>query len=236
MATNGGALIELKVPADAAVTFDNQPTQQTGEIRQFITPPLELNKSFSYMVHVKAQNLDENRKINVSPDQRVTMDFTQPAGEQRAAPGQAPAPGRRSYGAQEPPGARLERPAAAPAPGRQPLGAREGAPAPLPQADRNAPQASGDTHEGTILSFSNGKLEMTDPQQGKHSHQLGPDAKIFIDGKEAKSEDLKANMKVTITTKKGDPQDVIRVDAQKGGNGAQPLNRPQPQAQPQPQP
>jgi len=77
---------------------------------------------------------------------------------------------------------------------------------------------------------------MTDPQQGKHSHQLGPDAKIFIDGKEAKSEDLKANMKVTITTKKGDPQDVIRVDAQKGGNGAQPLNRPQPQAQPQPQP
>src|SRR5947207_1887399 len=58
MATNGGALIQLKVPADATVTFDGNPTQQTGEIRQFLTPPLEANKNFSYEVHVKGQNMD----------------------------------------------------------------------------------------------------------------------------------------------------------------------------------
>ena len=87
-ATNGGAFIQLKVPADATVTFDDQPTQQTGVIRDFITPPLEANKNLAYQVHVKAQNLDETRKVNVTSDQAVSIDFTMPQGSegQRAAP------------------------------------------------------------------------------------------------------------------------------------------------------
>jgi uncharacterized protein (TIGR03000 family) len=220
MSTNGGALIELKVPADAMVTFDNQPTQQTAEIRQFITPTLEANKNFSYLVHVKSQNMDESRKINVSPNKQVTLDFTMPqsAESQRARPEQAPAPGRQRYGAEGKEGSRYREAA--------PGAAREGAPPPLPAAkDGNAPQASSDTHEGTFLSFSNGKLEMTSPDQGKHSHQLSPDTKVFIDGQLAKAEDLKADMKLKITTKMGDPQTVMRIDAQgKAKNGAQPRN------------
>jgi len=232
MSTKGGALIQLKVPADATVTFDDQPTQQTGEIRQFITPALEANKNFSYSVHVKSQNMDETRKIKVSPDKQVTMDFTMPqaAESQRAAPEQAPAPGRKSYGATKE-GAHHEGREAAPAPGA----AREGAPAPAPAAkeenapqapaakEEKAPQASGDIHEGTVVSFSNGKLEMTDPEHGKHSHQLAPDTKVFIDGQPAKAEDLKADMKIKVSNKKGDQQTITRIDAQsKGKNEAQP--------------
>jgi len=220
MSANGGAIIQLKVPADATVTFDDQPTQQTGEVRQFITPALEANKNFSYSVHVKSQNMDETRKIKVNPDKQVTMDFTMPQGEsQRAAPEQAPAPGRKSYGATKE-GAHHEGREAAPAPGA----AREGAPAPAPAAKEEiAPLASGDIHEGTVVSFNNGKLEMTDAEHGKHSHQLSPDTKVFIDGQPAKAEDLKADMKIKITNKKGDQQTITRIDAQsKDKNEAQP--------------
>jgi hypothetical protein len=186
---------------------------------------------------VKGQNMDETRKINVSPDQRVTMDFTSKSGEgQRAAPEQAPAPGRPSYGSTKEgkEGTRYEGKEAAP--GHHPE-AREGAPAPAPAAkEDNAPKAAGDSHEGTFLSFSNGKLEMQDPEHGKHSHQLSPDTKVFIDGQPAKAEDLKADMKIKVTNKKGDPQTITRIDANskdKNGaprqNGAQPRNEaPQP--------
>jgi uncharacterized protein (TIGR03000 family) len=228
MATNGGALIELKVPADATVTFDGQPTQQTGEIRDFLTPPLEANKNFSYQVHVKAQNMDETRKINVNADRRVTMDFTMPQGAegQRASPEQGPAPGRRER---------------APAPARQPAyGATElGAP-PRPLAgEGNTPQANAEVHEGQFLSFSNGTLEMTDPEHGKHTHHLSADTKVFIDGQPAKAEDLKADMKIKVSNKKGDQQTITRIDAQsKGGNGNQPRSNrgAQPKEAPPPQP
>jgi uncharacterized protein (TIGR03000 family) len=226
MATNGGALIELKVPADATVTFDDQPTQQKGEIRDFITPALEANKNFSYTVHVKAQNMDETRKINVNPGQRVTMDFTQPesSAAQRLSPEQAPTPGRRER-----------------APARQPAyGATElGAP-PRPLAgEGNAPQANAEVHEEQFLSFSNGTLEMTDPEHGKHTHHVTPDTKVFIDGQPAKAEDLKADMKIKVTNKKGDQQTITRIDAQsKGKNEAQPRsnNAAQPKEAPPPQP
>src|SRR5262249_45576410 len=140
----------------------------------------------------------------------------------RTGPEQAPAPGRQpAYGASD--GNRYQD-------RRNPPAAREGAPAPQPSAgDRNAPQASSNTHEGTFLSLSNGKLEMTDPEHGKHSHQLSPDTKVFIDGQQAKAEDLKADMKLKITTQKDDPQKVIRIDAQgQNKNGAQRQNGAQP--------
>ena len=64
---------------------------------------------------------------------------------------------------------------------------------------------------------------MTDPEHGKHSHQLSPDTKVFIDGQPAKAEDLKADMKIKVTNKKGDQQTITRIDAQaKGKNEAQP--------------
>ena len=50
-----------------------------------------------------------------------------------------------------------------------------------------------------------------------------PDTKVFIDGQPAKAEDLKADMKIKVTNKKGDQQAITRIDAQsKAKNEAQP--------------
>jgi len=62
-------------------------------------------------------------------------------------------------------------------------------------------KAEGPTHEGTVVSFAGDKLMMT--AGGKeHSHTLAKDAKLTIDGKEAKQADFKAGRKIRVTTGK----------------------------------
>jgi len=201
------ALIDVRVAPSATITFDDQPTQQTGEFRQFMTPPLEPGKNFSYTVHAKWQeggrDMDQSRKVSVQAGQQTQVDFNtaQAKGSQgNRAPEQAPRPGQ---------GANIHAPAPAPE-----ARDRNQAPAPAPDArDRNAPQASGESHEGTFISFNNGTLELTDPQHGKHSHHLSQDTQVTIDGRPAKAEDLKADMKIKITAKKGDPNTITKIEA-----------------------
>lgn len=45
---DSGATIVLKVPPDAAVSFDGQPTRQTGPVRTYYTPTLERGKRYRY--------------------------------------------------------------------------------------------------------------------------------------------------------------------------------------------
>lgn len=56
-----------------------------------------------------------------------------------------------------------------------------------------------DTHEGTVVSVSEGKLTMTDKDGKEHSHDVGPAAAITIDGREGKLTDLKKGDKITVT-------------------------------------
>jgi uncharacterized protein (TIGR03000 family) len=198
------ALIDVRVAPNATLTFDDQPTQQTGESRQFMTPPLEPGKNFSYTVHAKWQeggrDMDQSRKVSVQAGQQARVDFNtaQAQGsEGNRAPAPAPRPGQ---------GANIH----APTP----------APAPAPDArDRNAPQVEDNTHEGTFISFSNGTLDMTDPEHGKHSHKLSPDTQVTIDGRPAKAEDLKADMKIKVTVKKDDPQSITKIEAKSKDSG-----------------
>jgi Cu/Ag efflux protein CusF len=73
------------------------------------------------------------------------------------------------------------------------------------------------THEGKVVKAEKGKLTMTDKDGKKeHSHDIGADAKITMDGKEAKLEDLKAGTMVKVTAeKKGDKVVVTKVEAKK---------------------
>ena len=93
-------------------------------------------------------------------------------------------------------------------------------------------------HEGQFISFKDGTLEMSDPQHGKHSHHLSQDTQVIIDGKPAKPEDLKADMKIKVSTKKGDPQTVTKIEAkskmqeQPGQRRAPDQGAPPPQPQP----
>jgi len=71
----------------------------------------------------------------------------------------------------------------------------------------------GETHEGPSSVFKDGTLEMTDPQHGKHSYRLSPDTQVMIDGRQAKPEDLKADMKFKVSTKKVNPQSIAKIEA-----------------------
>jgi len=73
------------------------------------------------------------------------------------------------------------------------------------------------THEGTVVKAEAGKLTMTaKDNKTKHTHDVGPAAKITCDGKECKLTDLKAGYEVKVTIeKKGTENVVTKVEAKK---------------------
>jgi hypothetical protein len=83
-------------------------------------------------------------------------------------------------------------------------------------ADKNATQA--DTHYGTVVSVTEHQLVMKgkakDGQEAaEHTHKIGINAKVLCDGKECKLEDLKPGQKIRVTTKSGDKNVVVKVEA-----------------------
>jgi hypothetical protein len=74
--------------------------------------------------------------------------------------------------------------------------------------------ADDNTHEGKVVSTAGGKLVMTD-KDGKveTTHTVAADAKITIDGKAGKLEDLKKGTFVRVTTAKDDKTVAIAIDA-----------------------
>jgi Cu/Ag efflux protein CusF len=71
------------------------------------------------------------------------------------------------------------------------------------------------THEGKVVKVEAEKLTMTDKDgKNQHTHAVPVDAKITLDGKDAKLADLKAGAKVKVTTeKKGDKIQVTKIEA-----------------------
>lgn len=80
--------------------------------------------------------------------------------------------------------------------------------APALAADEN-------THEGLVVKVADGKLTMTDKDGKKeHTHNLAKDARITLDGKAAKLEDLKKGFKVKVTTEgKGENATATKIEA-----------------------
>src|SRR5258708_7475726 len=74
------------------------------------------------------------------------------------------------------------------------------------------------THDGKIVKAGDGKLTMT-LQDGKkqQTHDVANNAKITLDGKQAKLEDLKEGMSVTVTTNDTNVATVIEARAPKKG-------------------
>ncbi|MBY0589627.1 hypothetical protein K2X85_20840 [bacterium] len=73
-----------------------------------------------------------------------------------------------------------------------------------------------DTHEGIFVSGTSSKLMMTnkDGKKGEvHSHSLLSETKMTLDGKACKAEDLKAGMKIRLTTKRLNKEAAIEVEA-----------------------
>jgi len=57
----------------------------------------------------------------------------------------------------------------------------------------------GDTHEGTFVKGDAKAFTMKGKDDKEHSHDLAADAKVTLDGKDAKIGDLKAGTKIKVT-------------------------------------
>jgi len=86
-------------------------------------------------------------------------------------------------------------------------------------ADDTKPGAGG-THDGFVVKAGDGQLTMTAAKGAReeHTHVVALDAKITVDGKESKLEDLKKGDQITVTEeKKGDKKMVTKIVAKRAG-------------------
>lgn len=76
------AYVEVRVPADAQVWLGPTPSDQTGPVRTFVSPPLETGFDYSYVVRARwVQNgvpVTRERKVPVHPGDRLSIDLTRP--------------------------------------------------------------------------------------------------------------------------------------------------------------
>jgi uncharacterized protein (TIGR03000 family) len=87
-AGDGGAAIVVRVPADADVWFDGNPTKQRGEERVFASPPLTPGREYKYDIRARwtedGRPVERTRRVAVRANEQTAVDFTRP--EPVAAP------------------------------------------------------------------------------------------------------------------------------------------------------
>lgn len=69
------------------------------------------------------------------------------------------------------------------------------------------------THDGKLVSISGNTFVMTDENGKKHSHTIMTNAKVTCDGKSCNMEDLKAGMKIRVSTRKSNQNTAIKIEA-----------------------
>jgi uncharacterized protein (TIGR03000 family) len=74
--------IDVRVPANAQVFFDDEPTRQSGELRTFTTPTLSGDRSYHYTVRAKWEEngkpVERKQTIEFRTGRRVVVDFLRP--------------------------------------------------------------------------------------------------------------------------------------------------------------
>ena len=71
-------------------------------------------------------------------------------------------------------------------------------------------------HDGKLVSITSSKLVMT--QKGskdnkEHTHTVANDAQVTLDGQTCKAEELRAGMKIRVTTKSSDTKVATQIEA-----------------------
>jgi uncharacterized protein (TIGR03000 family) len=87
------ARLQLVVPENAEVLIDDHKTTRTGAVRQFVSPPLDPEKSFTYQITIRYRDangttLDGKHSIRVRANDQLRMDFTSPPSQQKVASGE----------------------------------------------------------------------------------------------------------------------------------------------------
>jgi len=72
--------IRVQVPAQAKVWFDNQPTAQTGSVREFVSSPLSPGHEYTYIVRASWRDgnreIERERVVSFTAGDQVNVDFT----------------------------------------------------------------------------------------------------------------------------------------------------------------
>jgi uncharacterized protein (TIGR03000 family) len=76
---NKPATLRVLVPANAQVEIDGKATTQTGEVRRFVSPPLEPGKSYKYTIKASwvtaGQVFQFIREADITADKETVLDF-----------------------------------------------------------------------------------------------------------------------------------------------------------------
>ncbi len=76
------AVLRVRVPADAEVWVEGDATTQRGELRRFITPPLEAGRNQGYALRAcwmkGGKPVERTEDVRVHPGDRLTVDFLAP--------------------------------------------------------------------------------------------------------------------------------------------------------------
>ena len=79
------AVMRVHVPADAVVWVSGAATTQRGELRRFITPPLEDGRNQGYEIRARwnegGKPVERTEVVRVHPGDRLTVDFLAPPDE-----------------------------------------------------------------------------------------------------------------------------------------------------------
>jgi hypothetical protein len=76
-------------------------------------------------------------------------------------------------------------------------------------ASARAQEKKDHVHEGHVVKVEGGKLTMATADKKEHTHPVPKDAKVTIDGKDAKLEDLKPHTQVKVTMKEEGGKHVV---------------------------
>jgi uncharacterized protein (TIGR03000 family) len=57
--------LQVLVPADARLLLDGTPMKATGELRRFVTPPVAVNKDYTYSVTVSVNGMTVTRAVTL---------------------------------------------------------------------------------------------------------------------------------------------------------------------------
>ena len=66
-----------------------------------------------------------------------------------------------------------------------------------------------DTHQGQVVSTARGKLVMTDDAGKKHTHNIGPNVTITLDGDDVDLDELQKGQQVEVTTEERNGKKVV---------------------------
>jgi uncharacterized protein (TIGR03000 family) len=78
-ATSLPVYIEVRVPADADIWFDDAKTTQTGTVREFVSPPLTPGHDYTYDIRARwteeGRHVSHTRRVAVHAGERVSVTF-----------------------------------------------------------------------------------------------------------------------------------------------------------------